>query len=132
SDEQFRSEQEQFALENGVEALHEKLRAIDPEAAERLHPNDTRRVIRALEIFHLTGQTFSEQQKGQVKASPYDLCLIGLTRDRKHLYERIEQRIDLMMEQGLLNEVKQLVEQKLPETAVAYQALGYKEFIPYF
>ena len=132
SDEQFRDEQEQFAQQFGVEALHDKLKAVDEEAASRLHPNDTRRVIRALEIYHLTGQTFTEQQKGQEKVSPYDLCILGLTRDRKHLYERIEQRIDLMMEQGLLNEVKSLIDQHLPENAVAYQALGYKEFIPYF
>lgn len=132
SDEAFRREQEQYADENGVEALHDKLKAIDPDAASRLHPNDIRRVIRALEIYHLTGQTFTEQQKGQVKESPYNLCLLGLTRDRQQLYARIEQRIDLMMEQGLLNEVKHLVELQLPASAVAYQALGYKEFIPYF
>jgi len=132
SDEQFRKAQEAFAQQHGVEALHQKLMSIDPQSAERLHPNDTRRVIRALEIYHLTGQTFSEQQKGQEKVSPYQLCLLGLTRDRKHLYERIEQRIDLMMEQGLLDEVKRLIDQNLPSSAVAYQALGYKEFIPYF
>lgn len=132
SDEAFRKEQEQYAQDYGVEALHKKLAKIDEEAANRLHQNDTRRVIRALEIFHLTGQPFSEQQKGQQKVTPYDLCILGLTRDRKHLYERIEERIDLMMEQGLLNEVKHLLDQQLPASAVAYQALGYKEFIPYF
>lgn len=131
-DEQFRQEQEAFAQTHGAEALHAKLAAIDAPAAERLHPNDVRRVIRALEVYHVTGQTFTEQQKDQKKESPYDLCILGLTRDRKHLYERIEQRIDQMLEEGLLEEVQSLLERNLPDNAVAYQALGYKEFIPYF
>jgi len=131
SDEGFRVEQEQYALQEGNEALHLKLALIDPDAAERLHPNDVRRVIRALEVFHLTGQTFSEQQKGQVKESPYELCLIGLTMDRAKLYRRIELRIDQMLEEGLLDEVKALLARDLPPSAVPMQALGYKEIAMY-
>ncbi|HTG70530.1 MAG TPA: tRNA (adenosine(37)-N6)-dimethylallyltransferase MiaA [Candidatus Udaeobacter sp.] len=131
SDEAFRQEQERFAAEHGAEALHERLAAIDPPAGERLHPNDLRRVIRALEVYHLTGQTFSEQQAGQTKESPYELCIIGLTMDRAELYRRIEQRVDLMMEQGLVEEVRQLLERDLPPAAVAMQGLGYKEIADY-
>ncbi|WP_424765972.1 tRNA (adenosine(37)-N6)-dimethylallyltransferase MiaA [Paenibacillus sp. sgz302251] len=131
SDEAFRQEQESFAAEHGAEALHSRLAAIDPPAAQRLHPNDLRRVVRALEVYHMTGQTFSEQQAGQTKDSPYELCIIGLTMDRAVLYRRIEERIDLMLEQGLLDEVKRLLERNLPPHAVALQALGYKEMIDY-
>lgn len=131
SDEAFRKEQEIYAAEHGAEALHAKLAEIDPEAAERLHPNDLRRVIRALEVYHLTGQTFSEQQAGQKKESPYELCIIGLTIDRAVLYRRIEQRIDEMMEQGLADEVERLLARELPPHAVPMQALGYKEIADY-
>ncbi|MCA0758543.1 tRNA (adenosine(37)-N6)-dimethylallyltransferase MiaA [Paenibacillus sp. N4] len=131
SDEPFRREQELFAAEHGAEALHGRLGAVDPEAAQRLHPNDLRRVIRALEVYHLTGQTFSEQQAGQTKESPYELCIIGLTMDRAELYRRIEQRVDLMMEQGLVEEVQRLLARDLPPTAVAMQGLGYKEIANY-
>ncbi|WP_442956443.1 tRNA (adenosine(37)-N6)-dimethylallyltransferase MiaA [Paenibacillus sp. YIM B09110] len=132
SDEPFRREMELFALEQGAEALHERLRLVDPQSADRLHPNDQRRVIRALEVFHLTGQTFSEQQAGQVKESPYELCIIGLTLDRAELYGRIEQRVDLMIEQGLVAEVESLLnEHHLPPGTVSMQGLGYKEIAEY-
>ncbi|URN93971.1 MAG: tRNA (adenosine(37)-N6)-dimethylallyltransferase MiaA [Candidatus Pristimantibacillus lignocellulolyticus] len=131
SDEVFRLEQEQFVAEHGPEALHDRLASIDPPTAERLHYNDVRRVIRALEVHHVTGITFSEQQKDQVKESPYELCILGLTRDRKKLYARIEERIDLMIEEGLLDEVRSLLARDLPLHAVPLQALGYKEMIAY-
>ncbi|WP_138752889.1 tRNA (adenosine(37)-N6)-dimethylallyltransferase MiaA [Paenibacillus sinopodophylli] len=131
SDEAFRQEQERFASEHGAVALHARLAAIDPPAGERLHPNDLRRVIRALEVFHMTGQTFSEQQAGQTKVSPYELCIIGLTMDRSELYRRIEQRVDLMMEQGLVEEVRLLLDRDMPPAAVAMQGLGYKEIAQY-
>lgn len=131
SDEAFRSRQEAYAAEYGAEALHGRLAGIDPEAASRLHPNDLRRVIRALEVYHLTGQTFSEQQAGQKKESPYELCMIGLTMERSVLYGRIEQRIDEMLQQGLEDEVKRLLDRDLPPHAVPMQALGYKELADY-
>ena len=124
-------EQEQFAATNGVEALHDRLSEVDPQSAGRLHPNDLRRVIRALEVYHLTGLTFSEQQAGQTRESPYELCIIGLTMDRAKLYRRIEERIDQMVEQGLIDEVKRLLARNLPANSVAMQGLGYKEIADY-
>jgi len=135
SDEAFRMEMEAFAEEHGNEALHQKLEAVDPAAAARLHPNDVRRIIRALEVFHLTGKPFSEhqsgQERGQEKESPYHLVILGLTRDRSKLYERVEQRIDQMLDEGLVEEVRTLLARKLPMHAVPRQALGYKEMIAY-
>jgi len=131
SDESFRKEQEQYAGQYGAEALHKRLEEIDPSAAQRLHPNDLRRVIRALEVYHLTGQTFSEQQAGQKKESPYELCIIGLTMDRAELYRRINERVDLMIEQGLVAEVEKLLARGMPMSAVSMQGLGYKEIALY-
>ncbi|WP_026293882.1 tRNA (adenosine(37)-N6)-dimethylallyltransferase MiaA [Saccharibacillus kuerlensis] len=131
ADEEFRREQAQFAETYGTEALHDRLREIDPESAARLHPNDTRRVIRALEIYKLTGETLSERLAGQKKTTPYDLCLIGLTMDRQMLYNRIEERIDQMMEQGLIEEVRALQDRGYTPDMVSMQGLGYKEIWPY-
>ncbi|RJE90154.1 tRNA (adenosine(37)-N6)-dimethylallyltransferase MiaA [Paenibacillus sp. 1011MAR3C5] len=131
SDEVFRTEMEAYAERNGAEALHRKLAEVDPIAAERLHPNDIRRVIRALEVHHTTGQSFSEQQAGQKKESPYNLVLIGLTMDRAELYRRIELRIDEMLKEGLVEEVERLLARNLPPHAVPMQALGYKEIARY-
>lgn len=129
ADEDFREEQFKYAEEHGAEALHNKLAAVDPESAVRLHPNDQRRVVRALEIFHLTGQTLSSQLATQKKQSPYELCLVGLTMDRQLLYNRIEARIDAMMDQGLLEEVASLLEKGYTRNLVAMQGLGYKEMM---
>jgi tRNA dimethylallyltransferase len=131
ADEAFRLEQAAYLVEHGEQALHEKLRAVDPISAERLHPNNTRRVVRALEILHLTGITLSAQLAGQQKQSPYDLCIIGLTMDRDLLYKRIEQRIDLMLEQGLVEEVRKLLDNGYTTDYVSMQGLGYKEIIRY-
>ena len=98
SDEAFREEQFQYAEQHGAQALHNRLREIDPVSADRLHPNDQRRIVRALEIFHLTGEKWSEQLAVQKKESPYDLLIVGLTMDRQKLYARVEERIDLMIE----------------------------------
>ncbi|GGA24775.1 tRNA (adenosine(37)-N6)-dimethylallyltransferase MiaA [Paenibacillus physcomitrellae] len=127
ADEAFRQEQQRFADEHGTEALHVKLAAVDPASAAKLHPNDVRRVIRALEIYHLTGQTLSSQLAGQQKISPYHLCIIGLTMDRQLLYKRIEERIDLMLEQGLVEEVQSLLDKGYSRDLVSLQGLGYKE-----
>ncbi|WP_246281000.1 tRNA (adenosine(37)-N6)-dimethylallyltransferase MiaA [Saccharibacillus qingshengii] len=131
ADEAFRQEQALFAETCGNEALHSRLRAIDPDSAERLHPNDTRRVIRALEIHKLTGETLSERLAKQKKTTPYDLCLIGLTMDRQMLYNRIEERIDQMMDSGLIEEVQALRERGYTPDMVSMQGLGYKEIWPY-
>ncbi|AWB44890.1 tRNA (adenosine(37)-N6)-dimethylallyltransferase MiaA [Paenibacillus sp. CAA11] len=129
SDEEFRQAQVKYAEEFGVQALHDKLAQIDPASAAKLHPNDQRRVIRALEIHHLTGITMSAQLEGQTKQSPYDLCLIGLTMDRQLLYNRIEERIDAMIEQGLVQEVESLLNKGYTPDLVSMQGLGYKEIV---
>lgn len=126
-DEAFREAQKRFAAEEGVEALHQKLAKVDPNSAARLHPNDVRRVVRALEIHHLTGVTLSSQLEGQTKQSPYDLCFIGLTMDRQMLYNRIEQRIDEMIANGLVDEVKGLLDKGYNRSMISMQGLGYKE-----
>lgn len=131
ADEAFRLEQVSYAEQFGAEALHDKLKEIDPITAERLHPNDQRRIIRALEVFHLTGQPLSEQLGRQTKTSPYDLCIIGLTMDRALLYKRIEARIDEMLEQGLVGEVEQLLKRGYSRSLVSMQGLGYKEIASY-
>lgn len=129
-DETFRKELEEFAARRGREALHERLRQIDPATARRLHPNDLKRVIRALEVYHLTGSTMAEHQK-RAKRSPYDLCLIGLTMDRSLLYERINQRVDQMVEQGLVAEVERLLNKGYTKDLISMQAIGYKEIVDY-
>jgi tRNA dimethylallyltransferase len=131
SDEAFRLEHEAFLLKYGAQALHEKLVLADPISADRLHPNNTRRVIRALEILHVTGTTLSAQLEGQTKQSPYELCMVGLTMDRALLYKRIEQRIDLMLEQGLIEEVRRLLDKGFSQDFISMQGLGYKEIIRY-
>ncbi len=131
SDEVFRAEQYDYAEAHGSEALHRRLRDVDPEAADRLHPNDIRRIIRALEIFNISGRTLSEQLAAQQRISPYRLCLIGLTMDRSLLYERIEKRVEQMLELGLVGEVQALLEKGYHRGLTAMQGLGYKEIIAY-
>lgn len=131
ADEVFREEQFRYANEHGAEALHQKLAEADPETAERLHPNDLRRVVRALEVFHVTGVPLSSQLAPQTKQSPYDLCLVGLTMDRQMLYNRIEERIDLMLSQGLVDEVAALMDKGFAPGLVSMQGLGYKEIVSY-
>jgi tRNA dimethylallyltransferase len=131
-DEAFREAQRAFADAYGDEALHRKLAEVDPVSAVRLHPHDRRRVIRALEHQHLTGERLSERLARQAKQSPYELCLVGLTMDRAQLYSRIDRRVDAMIEQGLLAEVERLLTQGCTPDMVSMQGLGYKEVAAYF
>ncbi|WP_217556502.1 tRNA (adenosine(37)-N6)-dimethylallyltransferase MiaA [Paenibacillus sp. GbtcB18] len=131
ADEEFRHEKNRFAEEHGDEALHRTLAEVDPDSALKLHPNDRRRVIRALEVYHLTGKPLSAHNAAQKKESPYELCIVGLTMDRQLLYGRIEERIDIMMAEGLVDEVKRLLESGVPRQSVAMQGLGYKEMVSY-
>lgn len=131
ADEAFRQEQLDYAEQFGAEALHARLQAVDPESALRLHPNDRRRVVRALEIYHVSGTTLSSQLAGQKKESPYQLCIVGLTMDRQMLYKRIEDRIDGMLDQGLVAEVASLMERGVRSDAISMQGLGYKEISSY-
>ncbi len=131
SDEFFRKERDAFAEQHGDEALHHQLIAVDPQSAQRLHPHDRRRIIRSLEIAHVSGSTHSALLAQQTKTSPYQLCLIGLTMERSLLYERVEQRIDEMLHAGLIAEVKSLLDTGCPRDAGSMQALGYKEMVGY-
>ena len=134
-DESYRAELETFAKENGGEALHDLLKKIDPESAEAIHPNNQKRVIRALEIYNSTGKTKSELDKESKNVKPpYDATVFFLScKDRDLLYDRIERRVDIMLESGLLDEAKRLYENGyLKEEYTSFGAIGYKEFIPYF
>ncbi|UUZ94584.1 tRNA (adenosine(37)-N6)-dimethylallyltransferase MiaA [Paenibacillus sp. P25] len=131
ADDHYREELRQFAEAYGPEALHERLREVDPETAERLHPNDQRRIIRALEIFHVTGERLSDRLKVQKRLTPYELCIVGLTMDRGLLYKRIEDRIDQMIGQGLVEEVQGLLEKGYTTDLISMQGLGYKEIAAY-
>ncbi|NHM29886.1 tRNA (adenosine(37)-N6)-dimethylallyltransferase MiaA [Neobacillus terrae] len=130
SDPSFREELERQAGEIGNEALHKKLEAVDPESASRIHPNNVRRVIRALEIYHCTGKRMGDFQSNQEPELLYDTALIGLTMEREKLYGRINLRVDLMMEEGLLEEVESLYHQGI-SGCQSIQAIGYKEIYEY-
>ncbi|HEK9102285.1 tRNA (adenosine(37)-N6)-dimethylallyltransferase MiaA [Bacillus pfraonensis] len=127
----YREKLEKLATEHGVEYVHKKLQSVDPESANRIHENNVRRVIRALEIFHTTGQKMSDQLEKQENKLLYDVSLIGLTMDREMLYDRINLRVNLMVEQGLLQEVKALYESGVRDCQ-SIQAIGYKELYSYF
>lgn len=127
----YRKQLEQVVEEHGVVYIHGKLEEVDPKSAKRIHPNNVRRVIRALEIFHTTGQKMSDQLEKQENELLYDVALIGLTMDRDLLYSRINLRVDIMMKQGLLEEVKRLYEERIRDCQ-SIQAIGYKELYEYF
>ena len=130
----YRAELEQIAAEQGAETVHAMLAAVDPDAAQVTHPNNVKRVIRALEIYHTTGVTKTELDRRSVQVeSEYDALVLGIRfPDTEELYERINLRVDLMIEQGLLDECRRLMEAGVFErSATAAQAIGYKELFPY-
>ncbi|MBE6963275.1 MAG: tRNA (adenosine(37)-N6)-dimethylallyltransferase MiaA [Ruminococcaceae bacterium] len=117
--------------EGGIAPLLERLRQVDPEAAERLHPADEKRILRALEVYLETGKTITAHNE-ETKAVPprYDAVWIGLRfADREDMKALIDRRVDNMVEEGLLEEVQSLLASGLPRTATAWQAIGYKEFL---
>lgn len=121
-----------YHQEHGEDALYEKLRKIDPESAEKIHKNNVKRVIRALEVYDITGKKFSETNTDiRKKSSKYDFILIGLSMDRKSLYERINQRVDKMIDDGLVEEVKALLDKGFEKNLISMQAIGYKEIIEF-
>ena len=130
-----REELEQLAKDLGdkaPEALHEKLSQVDPEAAKQIHANNIKRVIRAIEYFKQTGEKISEHnEEMRQKESPYNFLYYVLTRDRKTLYERIDKRVDIMMENGLVEEVKNLKAMGCYRGQTSMQGLGYKEILDY-
>ncbi|WP_379967461.1 tRNA (adenosine(37)-N6)-dimethylallyltransferase MiaA [Ectobacillus sp. sgz5001026] len=129
-DEAYRQELELFSQRAGATALYEKLVEVDPERAAHIHPNNIRRVIRALEIHHTSGTKMSEVLEEQENRMVYDAVLVGLTMERGQLYERINKRVDLMMEHGLLEEVRSLYDAGIRDCQ-SIQAIGYKELYQY-
>jgi len=130
-DEEIRLRLEKQVEEEGMERVFEELRRIDPVSAENIHPNNVRRVIRALEVFHSTGKTMAEYQESQEQELLYDVAFVGLTMDREVLYDRINLRVDLMVEQGLFEEVESLYKKGIRDCQ-SIQAIGYKELYGYF
>ncbi len=131
-DEAVRQELTDLYEEKGGEYLLEELRKIDPKTAARLHPNNARRLIRALEVYRICGTTISQQEERTKNApKPYDIHFFVLNTERDLLYRRINQRVDRMLEKGLMEEVKQLLNMGVPKTNTAMQAIGYKEIIEY-
>ena len=115
----------------GPEYIYGKLRDIDPEAANRIHPNNVKKVIRAIEGASL-GSSITDFKNCQKKCEDYDAVLIGLTRNREELYARINLRVDIMVEEGLFREVENLLEMGLAEEDISMKGIGYKEIIGYF
>lgn len=132
ADRTLREKYETIARAQGAQALHEMLRAVDPQSAEDIHANNVKRVIRALEFFEKTGAPISSHNAAErEKRSPYGFAYFVLTDRREKLYERIDARVDTMMEQGLLDEVKTLKQMGYTRDMVSMQGLGYKELLAY-
>lgn len=127
----IREKLEKEAEEQGIEALYERLKDIDHETYSRLHINDKKRIIRALELYYATGKTISEQDElSHLNESEYEWCVIGLNaEDRQFLYDRINLRVDMMLSEGLIDEAKEFY--SLEHSKTAKQAIGYKELKPY-
>uniref|UniRef100_UPI003FED85E4 tRNA (adenosine(37)-N6)-dimethylallyltransferase MiaA n=1 Tax=Roseburia sp. TaxID=2049040 RepID=UPI003FED85E4 len=131
-DADYRRELEQIAEEKGAEYLHQMLEEVDAESAKAIHANNTKRVIRALEFYHVSGKKISEHNETEhQKESPYNFAYFVLTDERERLYKRIEARVDAMMEEGLLDEVRLLKERGATKEMVSMQGLGYKEILAY-
>jgi len=126
-DESLRNELEHQKEENGIYWLHARLEGLDPEAAHKIDPRNFRRTIRALEVIMTTGKKFSEQ-RGQSE-SPYHLVTIGLTLPREELYQRVDQRIDMMFENGFIQEVKKLLDKGYSPSLSTMSAIGYRECV---
>ncbi len=120
------------AEEKGSEFIHNKLKLVDPVSAENIHPNNVKRVIRALEVYYQTQKPISyHNEKSREIPSKYKFILLGLNMEREKLYERINKRVDVMLENGLVEEVKRLVELGYSEAITSMQGIGYKEILWY-
>lgn len=132
ADSSYRNSLLEFAKEHGAHALHEKLKEIDPISYETIHENNIKRVIRALEFYEQNHMPISaHNEKEHQKISPYHFAYFVLTDERAHLYARINKRVDLMMEKGLLEEVQTLYNRGYRRDMVSMQGLGYKEILDY-
>lgn len=129
-DELVRERLERRAIKDGPEAIHAELKAVDPDSASRIHPNDTRRVVRALEVYISTGSTLASWQSREVRRPAYAPVYFGLTMDRERLYARIDRRVDSMIDAGLIDEVRLLYESAVLLPGVpAADAVGYREIL---
>lgn len=129
---EYRTQLEELGKEKGADHLHNMLKEIDSASAEAIHANNMKRVIRALEFYHFTGKKISEHNEQEAEKEPaYNFCYFVLNDDRDKLYERIEQRVDIMLKNGLEDEVYRLLEKSCNRDMVSMQGLGYKEMIDY-
>lgn len=126
----YRRQLERLAAEKGGQVLHEMLEAVDPGAAQAIHAHNIKRMIRALEFYQLTGEKISEHNEREAeRTSPYRFCYFVLNDDRERLYRRIEERVDRMLEDGLVEEVRALMDRGCRRDMVSMQGLGYKEIL---
>lgn len=132
TDYEYRSELEEMAKNHGGQYLHDKLAKIDPESAKAIHPNNKKKVIRALEYYFLSGEKISDHNKAQRdNESPYNYCYFVLSKDRAKLYDGINRRVDIMLEEGLIDEVQHLSRRGYSSDLVSMKGLGYKEILEY-
>lgn len=129
-DEQYRNQLENIAEQEGLEKLYEEAQKIDPEAMKKISRNDKKRIIRVLEIYKATGKTKTQQELESRQEVKYDYKIFAINMERERLYDRINRRVDIMIEQGLIEEVENLVK-KYKEFPTAMQGLGYKEVVEY-
>ena len=126
-DPEYRESLQRLAEEKGRDYVFDMLRKVNPDAAERLHINNFRRIIRALEVYHLGGEQISEEKASELA---YDVFAIGLGWERSVLYERINRRVEIMIEQGLYNEVEGLLKNGISDSCQSMKGIGYKELLP--
>ncbi|HHV94937.1 MAG TPA: tRNA (adenosine(37)-N6)-dimethylallyltransferase MiaA [Clostridiaceae bacterium] len=133
TDWKLREELNKIALTKGSKYLHDMLKEIDPEAAAKIHYNNTKRIIRAIEVYRTTNKPITYHQKmSRLEPPKYNFILVGLTMDRELLYDRINKRVDDMLNKGLVDEVKKLIDMGYHEKLQSMQGLGYKELFWYF
>ncbi|NLT94687.1 MAG: tRNA (adenosine(37)-N6)-dimethylallyltransferase MiaA [Clostridia bacterium] len=131
---EIRKKLKETVREQGIEVLLEKLKEVDPISAEKIHPNDERRILRALEVYYSTGKpisAFHNSNNCDINNAKYKLVMVGLNLNREKLYERINLRVDQMLEEGWLSEIEHLLKQGVSPDAPALQGLGYKQLVMY-
>lgn len=132
SDTKIREELQEIAREKGIDYLVEELRKFDPESAQKIHKNNERRIIRAIEFYKMTGIPISvHQEETKKKISRYLPCMMAIKWDTEKLYQRIDKRVDIMIADGLIDEVKGLIEKGYKKEMISMQGIGYKEIIEY-
>ena len=133
ADDSIRAELNEYYEKNGKSALHDMLKGVDPKSAEAIHENNVKRVIRAIEYYRMTGNKISDHNETErAKESPYDYLYFALTWPRETLYERIDKRVDIMMDNGLLKETEELYKIKDTLSKTAREAIGYREMFEYY